>query len=138
MKKFKQYFSLNFLSLSGYFLIIFSSLIIFYFYPQAIEESLKDRPTDNFEITINLFLWLMDVIKCFLAFEAIFFVLTFIESKIYKHSQVFYDKIFNKIPDKMKKIHTILFYTGIVFALIPICLLILFILNIIVESIFLY
>lgn len=80
----------------------------------------------------------MDVIKCFLAFEAIFFVLTFIESKIYKHSQVFYDKIFNKIPDKMKKIHTILFYTGIVFALIPICLLILFILNIIVESIFLY
>ena len=100
MKKFKQYFSLNFLSLSGYFLIIFSSLIIFYFYPQAIEESLKDGPTDNFEITINLFLWLMDVIKCFLAFEAIFFVLTFIESKIYKHSQVFYDKIFNKIPDK--------------------------------------
>lgn len=138
MKKFKQYFSLNFLSLSGYFLIIFSSLIIFYFYPQAIEESLKDGPTDNFEITINLFLWLMDVIKCFLAFEAIFFVLTFIESKIYKHSQVFYDKIFNKIPDKMKNIHTILFYTGIVFALIPIFLLILFILNIIVESIFLY
>ena len=138
MKKFKQYFSLNFLSLSGYFLIIFSSLIIFYFYPQAIEESLKDGPTDNFEITINLFLWLMDVIKCFLAFEAIFFVLTFIESKIYKHSQVFYDKIFNKIPDKMKKIHTILFYTGIAFAAIPVHLFLFFIFNMIVENIFLY
>lgn len=138
MKKIKQYFSLNLLSLTGYILVIFSSLIIFYFYPQALQESLKGGPTDNFEVTVSLFLWLMDVIKCFLAIEIILFVLIFIESKIYKCNQVLYDKFFNNIPDKIKEIHTILFYTGIVFALIPVILLILFILNIIVEFIFLY
>lgn len=138
MKKNKQYFSLNLLSLSGYILAICFLLIIFYFYPQALKESLKNGPTDNFEITVGLFLWLINIIKYFLAIEATLLVLTFVESKIYKCNQVLYDKFFNNIPDKIKEIHTILFYTGIVFALIPVILLILFILNIIVEFIFLY
>ena len=138
MEKIKQYFSLNLLSLSGYAFIVFTLLIFFYFYPQAIEESLKNGPTDNFEVTVGHFLWFMYVNTCFLVIEAILFVLAFIESKIYKYNQNLYAKIFNKIPNKVKKIHTIMFYTGMVFVLIPIFLLILFILNIIVEYIFLY
>lgn len=138
MKNFKQYLSLNLLSLSGYALVIFSSLIIFYFYPQALKESLKDGPTDNFEVTVGLFMWLMDVIKCFLIIDTVLFVLTFIESNFYKFKQDLYDKTYNKIPDKIKKIHTVLFNTGIIFALIPVFLLILFVLNIIIDSVFLY
>ena len=82
MKKIKQYFSLNLLSLSGYILAICFLLIIFYFYPQALKESLKNGPTDNFEITVGLFLWLINIIKYFLAIEATLLVLTFVESKI--------------------------------------------------------
>lgn len=138
MEKFKQYFSLNLLSLSGYILVIFSLLIIFYFYPQALEESLKNGPTDNFEVTVGCFLYLMKVIGAFLVIEIILFVLTFIELIFYKHKKNLYDNFLKKIPDKIKKIHTILFYVGIAFSLIPVFLFILFILNIVVESIFLY
>ena len=138
MERIKQYFSLNLLSLSGYAFIVFTLLIFFYFYPQAIEESLKNGPTDNFEVTVGHFLWFMYVNTCFLVIETVLFVLAFIESKIYKYNQNLYAKIFNKIPDVIKRIHTIMFYTGMVFVLIPIFLLILFILNIIVEYIFLY
>ena len=138
MKKIKQCFSLNLLSLLGYAFIIFSLLIFFYFYPQAIEESLKDGPTDNFEVTVGHVLWFIEVVKYFLLIEIVLFVLRFIELTFYKNKQNLYDKIFNKIPDVIKKIHTLLFFTGIIFASIPIFLLIFYILCFIIESIFLY
>ena len=137
MKKIKQYFSLNLLSLAGYAFVIFSLLIFFYFYPQAIEESLKDGPTDNFEVTVGHFLWFIDIVKCFLLIDVTLIALTFIESNFCCYKLTLYDKIFNKIPDKIKKIHTILFFTGIVFASIPVVLLIIFIFGLIVDSIFL-
>ena len=120
------------------FFTIFSLLIFFYFYPQAIEESLKDGPTDNFEVTVGHVLWFIEVVKYFLLIEIVLFVLRFIELTFYKNKQNLYDKIFNKIPDVIKKIHTVLFFTGIIFALIPIFLLIFYILCFIIESIFLY
>lgn len=137
MKKFQQYISSNLLSLSGYALVIFTSLIIFYFYPQALQDSLKDAPTDNFEITTSLFIWLINIIKCFLTIEVILFFFMVIESNYYEDKQDLYKKFFNKIPDIIKKPHALLFYTGIIFALIPVFLLALYILDCIVEFIFL-
>lgn len=68
---------------------------------------------------------------------ALFALLTAFDFVIYKIKQDLYEKFFAKIPDKIKKLHTVIFYIGIIFALIPILLLILFILSAIIEDIFL-
>ncbi len=135
MKKFKHFISLNLLSILSYIFAIFVSYIIFYIYPEAIKESLKNGPTDNFEVTVGIFIWVFVIIGCFLAIETILLFFCFIESHIYKIKQNLYEKFFAKIPDKIKKLHTIMFYIGMIFALIPILLLILFILSAIIDEI---
>ena len=135
MKKFKHFISLNLLSILSYIFAIFVSYIIFYIYPEAIKESLKNGSTDNFEVTVGIFIWVFVIIGCFLVIETILLFFCFIESHIYKIKQDLYEKFFAKIPDKIKKLHTIMFYIGMIFALIPILLLILFILSAIIDEI---
>lgn len=120
MKKLSHYISLNLLSVTGYAIIAFLLLVWFYFYPQAIQESLKANPGDNFEITYGHAMWTIVFIIWFLLAEIII-VLSVTEFILHKNKKDIGSKIFDSIPKKLQKLHSVLFYIGLIFASVPFC-----------------
>lgn len=114
-----QLISLNLLSLLGYILAIILSLIIFYFYPSAFQESLKQGQLDNFEITAGMFMWIYDVLKWFLLTETVLLFLALIEVFLCKLNILSYTNIFSFLLNKYPKIYLLLFCIGILFSALP-------------------
>lgn len=128
MKKFSQFISLNLISLSGYLLVAILAVIIYYLYPQAIQDSLKNGPVDNFEITVGTFYLILNVLKWFALIEIVLLILGILEAVLYKFG-VFSAKILALIPEKFCKIHLILFFIGIILSQMPLVFLLYILLN---------
>ena len=138
LQELKQNISLNLLSFLGYIFVILVLLILFYVYPQTISDSLKDGPTDNFEVTVGTFFLIAKVIVQFFIIELILFFLIFSEAKFNKIKQYLNNNVFTKIPNQINKIHTIIFCAGIILAFIPVIIVVLYLLAWISEYILFY
>lgn len=119
MKKFLPYISLNLISLSGYTFAFFLLMVWFYFYPQAINESLKNGPTDNFEVTIGFAMWIFRIAKIFFFADVILFFASAAETDFAESERSFCYKIITAMPDILQNILAFFFVVGIVLALIP-------------------
>jgi len=123
MKNYKNYLSLNLLSFIGYVFLLFCLVVIFILFPQTKEF---DALHNNFDpdAQYGLFNQTYEIFILCLCIEVILFLCTLAEiiiNKFYKKSRPL--KII-KIPLKLKKLHSILFYSGLILAVLPFCLLI--------------
>lgn len=98
----------------------FALIIIFYFYPHAMEHSIENNHSDGFEVTSGYAVWMLDIARIFLYVEIALFFSAVVETDFLESKSHFYNKFFQAIPTWLYKIHTILLIIGIVCSLIPV------------------
>lgn len=119
MKKFLHYVSLNLISLSGYTFAFFLLIVLLHFYPQAINESLKNGTRDNFEVTVGFAMWIFRIAKIFFFADLILFFAAVAESDFAESTRSFCHKFIAAMPSTLQNILAFFFIVGIFLALIP-------------------
>lgn len=119
MKNFKNYVTLNFLSILGLIFFVLSLIAVFYFYPNAItydKTSGEDAPYGMFS-----FLYICGFFLFFnTLLELVVLSCVLIEFAIYKYKKIV-PKFF-KFSEKLEKFHTIFFTSGLVFSIFSLIL----------------
>lgn len=126
MKNFEKYITLNFLSFLGLIFLVLSLIVVFYLYPDVTvydHISGEDAPYGIFGLMSfgAVYLFINTLI------ELAVLPCVFIEFLIYKFKNT--EPKFVKITDKLKKIHFIVFFLGLIVSIISLILGLLYILS---------
>lgn len=118
MKKFKNYLSLNLLSVTGYVFLLFCLIIVFVLFPQTKEFDILHNKFDP-DAQYGLFSWtyrwfiITFLLELFLLLSA---VIEFLFNKLDKN---FIGSLQINIPTRLDMLHVVLFYFGLILAALP-------------------
>src|SRR5574344_648012 len=117
MKNFSKYLTLNFLSLLGYIFFVFTLIVLFVLFPITRHMDIISNEDMAYN-TAGLVIIFFEVILVYTIVELITFCSAFLEFIVYFTKKT--EPKLIKIPDKYKKLHFIIFITGLTLLIIPI------------------